>query len=61
MTDYLFNRHVIHHLFCSTCGIRSFAKGVDAQGNEVRAVNVRCLDDIDVDKVKVQQFDGKSR
>ncbi len=24
-TDFQFNKHVIHHMFCSTCGIESFA------------------------------------
>ena len=26
-TEYLFNRHVIHHHFCSTCGVQSFSRG----------------------------------
>ena len=43
-TDYLFNKHVIHHLFCSTCGIKSFAQGTGPNGEPTVAVNVRCLD-----------------
>ena len=27
MTEYLFNRKTIRHLFCSTCGVESFAYG----------------------------------
>ena len=27
-TEYLFNKHVIHHLFCSTCGIQSYSHGL---------------------------------
>jgi hypothetical protein len=59
LTDYQFNKKQIHHLFCSVCGVRSFASGVDPKGNEMRAVNVRCLDDVDLDKVPTHQFDGK--
>lgn len=61
LTDYHFNKHVISHLFCSTCGIKSFSRGVSPAGNPMVAVNVRCLDDVDLAKLNVRQFDGKSR
>jgi hypothetical protein len=61
LTDYLFNKHVIHHNFCRTCGVTSFARGTGPDGKSMVAVNVRCLDDVDLDQVKIQQFDGKSR
>jgi hypothetical protein len=61
LTDYEFNKHVIHHLFCSTCGIKSFARGVGRDGSEQIAVNVRCLDGVDVDGLNVQKFNGRDR
>lgn len=61
LTDYQFNKHVIHHLFCKTCGVASFARGKDPKGNEMVAVNVRCLDGIDLDAVKIVKYDGRSK
>lgn len=60
LTDYTFHHHVISHLFCKTCGIKPFARGVTADGAPTVAVNVRCLDDVDLRDVKTHDFDGKS-
>jgi hypothetical protein len=60
LTDYQFNKKVIHHLFCSVCGVRSFARGVGPDGKEMRAINVRCLDDIALESVPTQQWNGKA-
>jgi hypothetical protein len=60
LTDYQFNRKVIHHLFCRTCGVGSFARGTAPGGAEMVAINVRCLDDVDLDALKTTPFDGKS-
>lgn len=60
MTDYQFNRHAIHHLFCSTCGIESFARGKHpATGAEMAAVNVRCLDGVEPDTLAITKVDGR--
>jgi len=60
LTEYQFNRHVIHHLFCATCGIQSFARGKrPSDGADVVAVNARCLDGVDLDSLKVKQVDGR--
>jgi hypothetical protein len=58
-TEYQFNRHVIHHLFCSTCGIQSFARGTGPGGVEMAAINVRCLDGVDPSTFKVKHVDGR--
>jgi hypothetical protein len=61
LTDYQFNKHVILHLFCSTCGIESFARGKrPTDGADVIAVNARCLDGVDVDALEVKKVDGRS-
>ena len=59
LTDYQFNQRVIHYLFCRVCGIRSFGRGEGPDGPMV-GVNVRCLDDVDLARLDVQHFDGKS-
>lgn len=60
LTDYQFNRKVIHHLFCATCGVGSFARGRGPDGAEMIAVNVRCLDGVDPDALDIKKFDGAS-
>ena len=58
---YFFNKHVIAHRFCPECGIHPYADGQDAKGNKMAAVNVRCLEGIDLEKVPVTNFDGRSK
>lgn len=47
LTEFLFNRHAIRHLFCRTCGVESFARGQMPDGTETIAVNVNCLEGVD--------------
>ena len=61
LTDFQFNKHVIHHLFCKVCGIKSFARGKGRDGSPTVSINTRCLDDVDISKLNITQFDGKSR
>jgi hypothetical protein len=60
LTEYTFNKHAIHHLFCKTCGIQSFSRGTAPDGRKMAAINVRCLDDVDIDALPVQKIDGRS-
>jgi hypothetical protein len=61
LTDYQFNTRNIHHLSCATCGIESFSHGTARDGQPMYSINVRCLDDVDVDTLQVTHFDGKSK
>jgi hypothetical protein len=61
LTEYRFNNKVINHQFCKVCGIKSFASGVAPGGAETRAINVRCLDDVDLSAIATRAYDGKSR
>jgi hypothetical protein len=58
---YMFNKHVIKHRFCPICGIHPYGEGTDPKGNRIAAINVRCLEDIDLASVSVTHFDGRSK
>ena len=60
LATYEFNRHLIKHRFCATCGIQPFAEGTrPSDGVAMAAINVRCLDGVNVDHLRVKKVDGK--
>ncbi|MBU4434677.1 MAG: GFA family protein [Alphaproteobacteria bacterium] len=60
LTEYRFNTHKIAHLFCSECGIESFGRGEGPGGVKMAAINVRCLDDVDVFALEPVEVNGKA-
>lgn len=60
MGTYRFNRNVIGHHFCTTCGIAPFSEGKGRDGSAMAMVNVRCLDRVDLSALKVMSYDGAS-
>lgn len=61
LTEYTFNSGTVRHLFCATCGIESFAYGQMPDGTPMVAINVNCLDGVDVFAISPRHFDGASR
>ena len=60
LSDYQFAKRRIHHLFCKTCGIKSFARGGGRpDAPPMIAVNVRCLDGVELEGLTVTHFDGR--
>lgn len=59
-TEFQFNKHRIRHLFCSTCGIQSYAMGKGPNDVAMAAINVRCLDGVDPGSFSVKKVDGRS-
>ena len=59
-STYLFNKHVIRHRFCPVCGMHPYGEGTAPDGRAMAAINVRCLEDIDIDALPVTHFDGRS-
>jgi hypothetical protein len=60
LTEYRFNAKRIQHLFCSTCGVESFAYGQMPDGTRIAAVNVNCLEEVDPRALDSKHVDGKS-
>ena len=60
LATYRFNTKQIQHHFCPTCGCAPFGEGTDKSG-AMAAVNVRCLEGVDLAALPVIQVDGRSR
>ena len=46
--DLPFNTHTIAHRFCATCGCAPFGEGKKPTGEATAAINVRCLETVDL-------------
>lgn len=57
---YTFNKHAIQHRFCPNCGIHPYGEGADPSGQAMAAVNIRCLEGVDLESIPVEHFDGRS-
>lgn len=58
LTDYRFNSGTARHLFCSSCGIKSFY--VPRSHPDAYSVNLRALDDAAALAVTVTPYDGRN-
>jgi len=59
-STYTFNKHAIKHRFCAACGMHPYAEAKDSKGNAMAAVNIRCLEDVDLSAIRVRDYDGRS-
>lgn len=60
LTDYRFNKMTINHQFCSICGVGAFARGEAPDGTTMVAINVRCIDEVEIEALAPTHFDGRS-
>jgi len=61
LSTYTFNKKMIKHRFCAVCGCGPLGEGVNPKTNSaMAAVNVRCLDGVDLASRKRVKLDGKS-
>lgn len=59
LTTYHFNKKVIDHQFCKTCGIQPFGFGKGEDGSATYAVNLRCVEDVDFTTLPTMEYNGK--
>ena len=57
LTTYQFNTGTAKHLFCSTCGIKSFY--VPRSHPDGYSVNARCLDSGTIREMTISKFNGQ--
>lgn len=64
VTDYTFGSGVGHHLFCRTCGVRTFARGyLEVIGGDYVAVQLGSLEGVDPKELAsapVRYADGRN-
>ena len=60
LSEYLFNKKTIQHLFCKTCGVQSFAYGSMPDGSPTVAINANCLDGVEPRELGSKHVDGRS-
>ena len=58
LNTYTFDTGEAKHLFCKTCGIKSFY--IPRSHPDSYSVNVRCLDEKTIKSIKTTPFDGKN-
>ena len=58
LQTYRFNTGKAQHLFCKTCGIKSFY--IPRSHPDGISVNAHCLDDVDSIGFRYTQFDGQN-
>lgn len=58
LTEYTFNTHTARHLFCATCGVKSFYR--PRSNPDGWSVNARCLDDTEGLTIEIGEFDGRN-
>lgn len=58
LAEYTFNTGIAKHLFCKSCGIKSYY--VPRSHPDGVNVNARCLDPGTVQEMTIKQFDGQN-
>lgn len=62
LATYTFRTHRIQHHFCPTCGCAPFGEGKGpTTGELMAAINIRCLDEMDMAAVTLVPYDGRSQ
>lgn len=60
LKDYQFGKKMIHHMFCSNCGVTTSGASIMPDGTDMRAINARCIEGIELERYPIDQYDGKN-
>jgi hypothetical protein len=59
LAEYTFNTNTARHLFCRTCGVKSFY--VPRSNPDGYSVNARCLERASIEHLQIEPFDDNDR
>lgn len=60
LRGYRFHSMKIEHAFCGRCGCAPYGRANAPDGTDTYAINLRCVDDLDLSSVKISPYDGRS-
>ena len=60
LQDYQFAKKRIHHTLCKVSGVPPFSSAIAPDGPDTAAINVRCIENIDLDSLRIHKYDGKN-
>lgn len=58
-STYTFCKHVIKHRFCPHCGMHPYGEGTGPSGRAMAAINIRCIEGIDLKTIPVTEYNGR--
>ena len=58
LTEYRFNTKVAKHLFCKTCGVKSYY--IPRSNPDGVSINMNCVDRSTFSDIKIEDFDGQN-
>lgn len=59
LSTYTFNKHMIKHQFCPNCGCQAFGLGSMPDGTQMAAINVRCVEGVELAAIPRVAVNGK--
>ncbi|AYC33275.1 GFA family protein [Pseudomonas cavernae] len=60
LPTYRFNTRKIAHHFCDVCGCSPFSEASAPDGTPMTAINVRCLEGVDLGAYEITRYDGRN-
>ena len=58
LSEYKFNTGIAKHLFCKTCGVKSYY--IPRSNPKGVSINMNCVDQSTFDQITVEDFDGQN-